>query len=65
MRASCGSIYRSEIFCTTAEQRQVAEDMIAHVEASGFWPKVATKISDAGAFMRPRPRIRTTSSATR
>ena len=46
-----GSIYRSEIFCTTDEQRRVAEDMIAHVEASGFWPKVATKISEAGPFL--------------
>jgi peptide-methionine (S)-S-oxide reductase len=46
-----GSMYRSEIFCTTDEQRQVAEDMIAHVEAAGFWPKVATKISEAGPFL--------------
>ena len=46
-----GSSYRSEIFYTTDEQRQVAVDMIAHVEASGFWPKVATKISEAGAFI--------------
>jgi peptide-methionine (S)-S-oxide reductase len=46
-----GSIYRSEIFYTTAEQRQVAEDTIAHVEASGFWPRVATKISEAGHFI--------------
>ncbi|MDX6586816.1 MAG: peptide-methionine (S)-S-oxide reductase [Solirubrobacterales bacterium] len=46
-----GSIYRSEIFYTTDEQREVAEDMIAHVEASGFWPQVATKISEAGPFI--------------
>jgi peptide-methionine (S)-S-oxide reductase len=46
-----GSLYRSEIFCTTGEQHQVAQDMIAHVEASGFWPKVATKISEAGPFI--------------
>ena len=45
------SLYRSEIFCTTDVQRQVAEDMIAHVEASGVWPKVATKISEAGPFL--------------
>ena len=38
-----GSLYRSEIFYTTDEQRQVAEDTIADVEASGFWPKVATQ----------------------
>ncbi len=46
-----GSMYRSEIFYTTDKQRQVAEDMIAHVEASGVWPKVATKISEAGPFI--------------
>jgi peptide-methionine (S)-S-oxide reductase len=46
-----GSIYRSEIFCTSDEQRQVAEEMIAHVEASGFWPEVATRISEAGPFI--------------
>lgn len=46
-----GSMYRSEIFYRSDEQRQVAEDMIAHVEASGFWPKVATEISEAGPFI--------------
>jgi peptide-methionine (S)-S-oxide reductase len=46
-----GSLYRSEIFYTTDEQRQVAEDAIAAVEASGFWPKIATKISEAGPFL--------------
>jgi peptide-methionine (S)-S-oxide reductase len=44
-----GCDYRSEIFCTSDEQRQVAEDTIA--DASGFWgAKVATKISEAGPF---------------
>jgi peptide-methionine (S)-S-oxide reductase len=46
-----GSMYRSEIFFTTDEQRQVAEDMVAHVEASGFWAKVETTISEAGRFI--------------
>jgi len=46
-----GSIYRSEIFYTSDKQRKVAEEMIAHVEASGFWPKVATRISEAGLFI--------------
>jgi len=50
-----GSIYRSEIFYTTDEQRQVAEDMITHVEASGFWPRVATQISEAGPFIEAEP----------
>ena len=46
-----GSIYRSEIFYTTTAQRQVAVDMIAHVEGSGFWAKVATQITAAGPFI--------------
>jgi peptide-methionine (S)-S-oxide reductase len=44
-----GSDYRSEIFYTSDEQRQVAEDTI--VAASGFWgSKVTTRISEAGPF---------------
>ena len=46
-----GSVYRSEIFYTTDEQRQVAESTIADVEAAGFWSKVATQISEAGPFL--------------
>ncbi len=46
-----GSVYRSEIFYTTDEQRQIAEDTIAYVEASGFWPNIATQISEAGRFL--------------
>ena len=46
-----GSDYRSEIFYTSDEQRQVAEDTIADADASGLWPgKVVTKISEAGPF---------------
>ena len=46
-----GLDYRSEIFATTGEQRQVAEDTMADVEASGLWPgKVVTGISQAGPF---------------
>src|SRR3954462_3063333 len=46
-----GSDYRSEIFCTSDEQRQVAEETIADVDASGIWPgTVGTKISLAGPF---------------
>ena len=46
-----GSDYRSEIFYTSDEQRQVAEDTIADADASGLWPgKVVTKISEAGRF---------------
>ena len=44
-----GNDCRSEIFCTSDEQRQVAEDTIAG--ASGFWgARVVTKISEAGPF---------------
>ena len=46
-----GSDYRSEIFYTSDEQRQVAEDTIADVDASGLWPgKVVTKVSEAVPF---------------
>jgi peptide-methionine (S)-S-oxide reductase len=47
--ADIGSDYRSEIFYTSDEQRQVAENTIADVDASGLWPgKVATEVSEAG-----------------
>ena len=46
-----GSNYRSEIFYTSDEQRQVAEQTVADADASGLWPgKVVTKISEAGRF---------------
>ena len=46
-----GTSYRSEIFATSDEQREVAEDTIADVDASGLWPgKVVTKISEAVPF---------------
>jgi peptide-methionine (S)-S-oxide reductase len=46
-----GSDYRSEIFYTSDEQRQVAEDTIADADGSGLWPgKVVTKIRPAGRF---------------
>jgi peptide-methionine (S)-S-oxide reductase len=46
-----GSLYRSEIFCTSPEQRSVAERMIRDVDASGHWPgPTVTRVSDAGAF---------------
>jgi peptide-methionine (S)-S-oxide reductase len=46
-----GSSYRSAIFCTSEEQRKVAEETIHDVDASGHWPgKVVTEISEAGPF---------------
>ena len=51
-----GRSYRSEIFYTSDEQRQVAEDTIADVEASGIWPgKVVTEVSEAGPFWEAEP----------
>ena len=51
-----GSSYRSAIFPTTDEQRKVAEDTIADVDASGLWPgKVVTTIEPAGPFWEAEP----------
>jgi peptide-methionine (S)-S-oxide reductase len=46
-----GPSYRSEIFYTSEEQRNVAEETIRDVDASGHWPgNVVTEISEAGPF---------------
>ena len=46
-----GSIYRSEIFYTSEEQRRVAEETIADVDASGHWlGRTVTEISKASRF---------------
>jgi peptide-methionine (S)-S-oxide reductase len=46
-----GTSYRSAIFYTTDEQKQVAEDTIADVNASGIWPgKATTAVTAAGPF---------------
>jgi peptide-methionine (S)-S-oxide reductase len=51
-----GASYRSAIFYTSEEQRRVAEDTIADVEASGLWPgKVVTELSPAGDFWEAEP----------
>ena len=51
-----GASYRSAIFYTSDEQRQVAEDTIADVDASGLWPgKVVTEVSEAGPFWEAEP----------
>jgi peptide-methionine (S)-S-oxide reductase len=51
-----GSAYRSAIFYTSAEQKRVAEDTIADVDASGLWPgKVATELAPAGDFWEAEP----------
>jgi peptide-methionine (S)-S-oxide reductase len=51
-----GSIYRSEIFCTSEEQGRVAEETIRDVDASGHWPgKCVTQITEAGRFLEDGP----------
>jgi peptide-methionine (S)-S-oxide reductase len=51
-----GESYRSAIFYTTDEQRRVAEETIADVEASGLWPgKVVTEVAPAGDFWEAEP----------
>lgn len=46
-----GTSYRSAIFYVNDEQKQVAEDTVLDVEASGLWPgKVVTEIAPAGPF---------------
>jgi len=51
-----GMSYRSAIFYTTPEQKRVAEDTIADVDASGLWPgKVVTEVQPAGDFWEAEP----------
>ena len=51
-----GLSYRSAIFYTTDEQRQVAEDTIADVNASGIWPgKAVTEVEPVGPFWEAEP----------
>ena len=51
-----GMSYRSAIFYTTDEQKRIAEDTIADVEASGLWPgRVVTEVTPAGPFWEAEP----------
>ena len=51
-----GMSYRSAIYYTSEEQKQVAEDTIADVDASGIWPgKVVTELAPAGDFWDAEP----------
>ncbi len=51
-----GASYRSAIFTTSDEQRKIALDTIADVEASRLWPgKVVTEIAPAGDFWEAEP----------
>jgi peptide-methionine (S)-S-oxide reductase len=51
-----GTSYRSGIYYVDDEQRRVAEETIADVEASGRWPgKVVTEVQPAGPFWEAEP----------
>ncbi len=51
-----GASYRSAIFHTSAEQKAIAEDTIADVNASGLWPgKVVTEVTEASDFWEAEP----------
>jgi peptide-methionine (S)-S-oxide reductase len=51
-----GPSYRSAIFFTTDEQKRIALDTIADVDASGLWPgKVVTEVEPAGPFWQAEP----------
>ena len=51
-----GPSYRSAIYYTTEQQKQVALDTIADVDASGLWPgKVVTEVAPAGDFWQAEP----------
>jgi len=51
-----GTSYRSAIFYISDEQKRIAEDTIADVDASGLWPgKVVTEVVPASDFWEAEP----------
>ena len=51
-----GTSYRSAIFYVDDEQKRVAQDTIADVDASGLWPgKVVTEVTPASHFWEAEP----------
>jgi peptide-methionine (S)-S-oxide reductase len=51
-----GTSYRSAIFYLSDEQKKVAEDTIADVDASRLWPgRVVTEVTAAGPFWEAEP----------
>ena len=51
-----GRSYRSAIYYANDEQKRVALDTIADVDASGLWPgKVVTEVEPAGDFWQAEP----------
>jgi peptide-methionine (S)-S-oxide reductase len=54
--ADVGSSYRSAIYYVDDEQKRIAEDTIADVNASGLWPgKVVTEVEPVGDFWQAEP----------
>ncbi|WP_113736859.1 peptide-methionine (S)-S-oxide reductase MsrA [Rhizobiales bacterium] len=51
-----GMSYRSAIYYVDDEQKRIAEDAIADVNASGLWPgKVVTELEPVGDFWQAEP----------
>lgn len=51
-----GASYRSAIYYTSEDQKQVAIDTIADVDASGLWPgKVVTEVEPVSDFWEAEP----------
>ena len=51
-----GMSYRSAIYYESDEQKRIALDTIADVDASGLWPgKVVTEVEPVGAFWEAEP----------
>jgi peptide-methionine (S)-S-oxide reductase len=51
-----GMSYRSAIFYTSPEQKRIAEDTIADVNASKLWPgKAVTEVAPVGPFWEAEP----------
>ena len=51
-----GMSYRSAIYYVTDEQKAIAVDTIADVDASGLWPgKVVTELEEVGPFWEAEP----------
>ena len=51
-----GTSYRSAIFYVDDDQKRVAEDTIADVDASGLWPgKAVTEVTPASEFWEAEP----------
>ncbi|MEI3855569.1 MULTISPECIES: peptide-methionine (S)-S-oxide reductase MsrA [unclassified Ensifer] len=51
-----GMSYRSAIYYVDGEQKRIAEDAIADVNASGLWPgKVVTELEPVGDFWQAEP----------